>query len=137
MLKSFLLFAESGNAASSWIMIGSFVVIAVVFYFVLIRPQKKQEKQANAMRDSLQVGDEITTIGGIIGEIVSIKEETITVETSRDRTKIRFLRSAVRSVDVRAEDKRPGKKPAEAPQPQPQVKKEKKAKIAPETPKTE
>ena len=136
MFNSFLL-AEGSNAASSWIMIGSFVVIAVVFYFVLIRPQKKQEKQANAMRDSLQVGDEITTIGGIIGEIVSIKEETITVETSRDRTKIRFLRSAVRSVDVRAEDKRPGKKPAEAPQPQPQVKKEKKAKIAPETPKTE
>ena len=137
MLQSFLLFAESGNAASSWIMIGSFVLIAIVFYFVLIRPQKKQEKQANAMRDSLQVGDEITTIGGVIGEIVSIKEETITIETSRDRTKIRFLRSAVRSVDVRAEDKRPGKKPAEAQQPQPQVKKDKKAKIAPETPKTE
>ena len=56
------------------------------------------------MRNNLQVGDEITTIGGVIGKIVSIKEETITIETSHDRTKIRFLRSAVRCVDVKAED---------------------------------
>lgn len=142
MLKSFLLFAEGNNAASSWIMIGSFVVIAIVFYFVLIRPQKKQEKQANEMRNALQVGDEITTIGGIIGEIVSIKEETITIETSRDRTKIRFLRSAVRSVDVRAEDKNPALKKAAATAPaapaaQDAKAKKKKGKIAPETPKTD
>ena len=138
MLHSFLL-AESSSAASSWIMIGSFVLIAVVFYFVLIRPQKKQEKQANAMRDALQVGDEITTIGGIIGEIVSIKEETITIETSRDRTKIRFLRSAVRSVDVRAEDKNPAlRKAAPEPAPAPAEKtKKKKGKIQPEAPKTD
>ena len=132
MFNSFLL--AEGNNASSWIMIGSFVLIAVVFYFVLIRPQKKQERQANEMRNALQVGDEITTIGGIIGEIVSIKEETITIETSRDRTKIRFLRSAVRSVDVRAEDKNPALKkaaPAEVPQ------KKGKGKIAPETPKAD
>ena len=56
------------------------------------------------MRDALQVGDEITTIGGVIGRVVSIKEETVTIETSRDRTKIRFLRSAIRSVDVKAEE---------------------------------
>ncbi|MBP5428136.1 MAG: preprotein translocase subunit YajC [Clostridia bacterium] len=138
MLNSFLL-AEGSNAASSWIMIGSFVLIAVVFYFVLIRPQRKQEKQANEMRNALQVGDEITTIGGIIGEIVSIKEETITIETSRDRTKIRFLRSAVRSVDVRAEDKNPALKKA-APAPvvtEEKSKKKGKGKIAPETPKAD
>ena len=76
----------------------------VGMYFLMIRPQKKQEKQINDMRNNLQVGDEITTIGGIIGKIVSIKEETITIETSHDRTKIRFLRSAVRCVDVKAED---------------------------------
>ena len=138
MLHSFLL-AEGSSAMSSWIMIGSFVLIAVVFYFLLIRPQKKQEKQANEMRNALQVGDEITTIGGIIGEIVSIKEETITIETSRDRTKIRFLRSAVRSVDVRAEDKNPAlKKAAPAPAPAPAEKpKKKKGKIQPEAPKTD
>ena len=57
------------------------------------------------MRDNLQVGDEITTIGGIIGRVVSIKGETFTLETSRDRTKIRFVRSAIKSVDVRIADK--------------------------------
>ena len=80
------------------------LLLVVVMYFFMIRPQKKQEKQVNEMRDNLQVGDEITTIGGIIGKIVSIKEETILVETGRDKVKIRFLRSAVRSVDVKAED---------------------------------
>ena len=86
---------------------GSLILIAVMFvalYFFVIRPQKKQDKQINDMRNSLQVGDEITTIGGIIGKIVSIKEETLVLETSRDGTKIRILRSAVRCVDVHAED---------------------------------
>ena len=80
------------------------VLMFVALYFLMIRPQKKQEKQVNDMRNNLQVGDEITTIGGVIGKIVSIKEETITIETSHDRTKIRFLRSAVRCVDVKADD---------------------------------
>ena len=79
-------------------------VIILFFYFFVMRPQKKQEKQVNDMRNGLQVGDEITTIGGIIGKIVSIKDETIVIETSRDGTKIRFLRSAVKCVDVKAED---------------------------------
>ncbi len=86
---------------------GPIIILVVMFvgmYFLMIRPQKKQEKQINEMRNNLQVGDEITTIGGVIGKIVSIKEETITIETSHDRTKIRFLRSAVRCVDVKAED---------------------------------
>ena len=89
------------GGAGSIIMI---VVMLVAMYFIVIRPQKKQEKEAAQMRNSLQVGDEITTIGGVIGKIVSIKDETIVIETSRDGTKIRFLRSAVRCVDVKAED---------------------------------
>ena len=80
------------------------VVMFVALYFFMIRPQKKQEKEQNDMRNNLQVGDEITTIGGIIGKVVSIKEETLVLETTRDCTKIRILKSAVRSVDVRAED---------------------------------
>ncbi|MBQ7660499.1 MAG: preprotein translocase subunit YajC [Clostridia bacterium] len=82
------------------------VLMLVLLYFVMIRPQKKQEKEAQDMRDSLQVGDEITTIGGVIGEIVSIKDETVTIETSKAGTKIRFLKSAIRSVDVKAADKK-------------------------------
>ena len=86
---------------------GPFLIMAVVLvgmYFLVIRPQKKQEKETNEMRNNLQVGDEITTIGGIIGKVVSIKEETVLIETGHDRTKIRILKSAVRNVDVRAED---------------------------------
>ena len=80
------------------------VVMFVAMYFLTIRPQKKAEKEANDMRNNLEIGDEITTIGGIIGRIVSIKEETCVIETSKNGTKIRILKSAVRSVDVNAED---------------------------------
>ena len=65
---------------------------------------RKQEKEQNNMRNNLAVGDEITTIGGIIGKIVSIKEETLVLETSHDRTRIRILKTAVSRVDVKAED---------------------------------
>ena len=80
------------------------VVIIGVFWLIAIRPQKKQEKETNQMRNNLQVGDEITTIGGIIGKIISIKEETCVIETGHDRTQIRILKSAVSRVDVKAED---------------------------------
>ena len=108
MFFNFLLEGEAGAGAggSSLLTWLSLPLILVVFYFLIIRPQRKQEKEASAMRNALEVGDEITTIGGIIGEIVSIKEETITVETSKAGTKIRFLKSAVRSVDVSAASKR-------------------------------
>ena len=87
-----------------WTMIIMLVGLLLVMYFVMIRPQKKQEKEQNDMRNNLAVGDEITTIGGIIGKIVSIKEETCVIETSHERTKIRILKTAVSSVDVKAED---------------------------------
>lgn len=85
-------------------MILMLVGLLVVMYFVMIRPQRKQEKEQNNMRNNLAVGDEITTIGGIIGKIVSIKEETCVIETSHERTKIRILKSAVSRVDVKAEE---------------------------------
>ncbi len=95
----------AGGAGS---MVGSLVMIVAmiaIFYFFMFRPQKKQEKEKQAMMNALEVGDEITTIGGIIGEIVSIKEETVTIETGKDRSKIRILRSAIKNVDVKASDK--------------------------------
>lgn len=99
-----LLEAETPAMGSTWVTIGMLVVMFAFMYFFMIRPQKKQEKETNNMRNSLVVGDEITTIGGIIGKIVSIKDETLVLETSRDGTKIRILKSAVRNVDVHAED---------------------------------
>lgn len=99
--------AGGGNplfqGASSIIML---VAIVAIFYFFMYRPQKKQEKEFAAMIDALTVGDEITTKGGIIGKIISIKEETVMIETGNERTKIRILRSAVSKVDVKAEDSR-------------------------------
>lgn len=94
----------AGGTGNLLMTIGMIVVMVVVFYFFLYRPQKKQEKETNEMRNSLAVGDEITTIGGIIGKIISIKDETVLIETSGDKTKIRLLRTAVRNVDVKAED---------------------------------
>ena len=104
----FNIFALTGlpgvELGSTLITVGMLVVVVVVFYFFGIRPQKKQEKEVANMRNNLQVGDEITTIGGIIGKVVSIKDETCVIETSRDCTKIRILKSAISRVDVKAED---------------------------------
>ena len=94
----------ASTAGSGVMTIVMLVAMVAIFYFFMYRPQKKQEKETNEMRNNLQVGDEITTIGGIIGKVVSIKEETVLIETGHDRTKIRILKSAVRNVDVRAED---------------------------------
>jgi len=97
--------ATDGSGAYSWlIMLVPFALLAV-FWIFSSRSQKKQDQALKNMRDSLMVGDEITTIGGIIGKIVSLKEETMVIETTRDHTRIRLLRSAVRSVDVSAAEK--------------------------------
>ena len=102
-----LLFGSSsgeGGIGQLILPIAMVVVFGVFFYFFMIRPQKKQEKEVNDMRNNLSVGDEITTIGGIIGKVISIRDETVVIETSHDRTKIRLLRSAISKVDVKAED---------------------------------
>ena len=94
----------TADATGSLFMFIPLILIFVAMYFFMIRPQKKQEKEANKMRDELAVGDEITTIGGIIGKVVSIKDETLVLETTKDRTRIRILKTAVSRVDVKAED---------------------------------
>ena len=107
MFLKFALEEATTATTSPWstvFTIGSLILVVVFFYFFLIRPQKKQEKEANNMRNSLTVGDEVTTIGGIIGKIVSIKDETCVIETAHERTKIRILKSAISRVDVKAED---------------------------------
>ena len=100
----FLTDSGAGGGMSSWITMGLLLVVMIAMFFFTSRSNKKQERESQNMRDSLQVGDEITTIGGIIGKIVSIKEETLVLETSHDRTRIRILKTAVSRVDVKAED---------------------------------
>ena len=76
----------TGSLVYSFVM---FAVLMALMYFVMIRPQRKKEKEAKAMRDSLQIGDEVTTIGGITGIIVRKTEDTVVIETGGDRSKIR------------------------------------------------
>ena len=93
---------DATGGFGSW---GSIIIIVVMFaafYFFAIRPQKKQEKETQNMRNSLAIGDEIVTIGGIVGIITNITDETITIISSRDRTRIQFLKSAVSRVQVAA-----------------------------------
>lgn len=71
------------------------VLIMVVFYFMLIRPQKKRDKEVQKMRESVEVGDEIITAGGIVGRLVTIKDDTIVLETAESRSKIRVARWAI------------------------------------------
>lgn len=81
-----------------------FVVIIAIFYFMLIRPQKKQQQRMMKMLDSLQINDEVVTAGGIVGKIVSLKDDTVVIETSADRNKIKFQKSAISQVLTVHED---------------------------------
>lgn len=76
-------------------MIIMLVGMVVLMYFTTIRPQKKKQKEEQAMRDNIQIGDEITTIGGIMGRVVTIKEDSIIVETGADKNKVKFARWAI------------------------------------------
>ena len=75
------------------------ILIFVVFYFVLIRPQRKKDKEAKAMLDNLKVGDRICTIGGIYGTIASIKEDTVMLLVGPDKVKLVFARGAIAQVE--------------------------------------
>ena len=78
------------------------VLMFAMLYFFMIRPENKRKKEAQNMRDSLSVGDEITTIGGITGTICAVKENTIVVETGADRVRIEFAKWAVSSKGTQA-----------------------------------
>ncbi|WP_028505987.1 preprotein translocase subunit YajC [Ruminococcus sp. FC2018] len=71
------------------------VAIFAFFYLLILRPQKKQEKKDQQMRDNLEVGDEVVTNGGIVGIVFSIKEDTVVIETGGDRSKIRVKKWAI------------------------------------------
>ena len=74
-------------------------LMLVLRYFMIYRPQKKQEKKDAAMRAALEIGDQVTTIGGIVGRVVAIKDDTFVLETGADRVKIRFIKNAISSVE--------------------------------------
>jgi preprotein translocase subunit YajC len=87
------------------------VLLLVIFYFMLIRPENKRKKQAEQMRNSLKKGDKITTIGGIVGTIVQVTDNTIVIETSDDRVRMELTKWAVSNTGVQATaDAQSGKK---------------------------
>lgn len=87
--------ASEGGIMSILTALIPLALIIVVFYFLLIRPEKKRSKQMKEMLDNLQIADEVVTTGGIIGRVLSVKEDTVLIETGSDRTKLRILRSSI------------------------------------------
>ena len=85
-------------------------LMLVLLYFMIYRPQKKQEKKDAAMRAALEIGDQVTTIGGVIGRVVAIKDDTFVLGTGSDRVKIRFTKNAISSVEKLNMDNAPAKK---------------------------
>ena len=88
----------AANDGSMMTLVITMVLTLGLMYFMIYRPQKKQQKKDTEMRNALDIGDEVTTIGGIVG-VVAIKEDTFVLETGSDRMKIRFRRSAIASVE--------------------------------------
>ena len=88
---------EGTDAMATLLNYGVLALFVVLMYFFLFRPQRKKQKQETEMRKNLQVGDEITTIGGIVGRVVSMKDDTLLIETGSDRAKIRIKTVAVAS----------------------------------------
>ena len=95
----------SGNAQATLVQFLPLVILIAVMYFLMIRPQRKKDKAINEMRRSLTVGDEIVTIGGIVGKIVKTKDETIVIQVGADKIKMEMMRWAVSSVTKEAHGK--------------------------------
>ena len=94
----------TGDVWTTYIFYGILIVAMIVMFVMSSRSKKKRDQEIAEMRDGLAIGDEVTTIGGIIGKVVSIKGETFVLETTKDRTKIRFLKAAINTIDVKAAD---------------------------------
>ena len=99
-MVNFLNATAAGGMGSSVIML---VVMLAVFYFMLIRPENKRKKEAEQMRSSVKTGDKITTIGGIVGTVVNVKESKIVIETGADQVRIEFEKWAISSNETAAE----------------------------------
>lgn len=89
--------AQGQQGGGSMMFIIMIVVMFALMYFLTIRPQKKQQKKEQELRDNTQIGDEITTIGGICGRVISVKDDTIVIETGSDKNRIKFKKYAIQT----------------------------------------
>ncbi len=94
--------ADQAQQGSIWTSMLFLIPMVAVFYFLLIRPQNKKRKQEDAMRKNLEIGDDITTIGGIVGKIVAVKDDSdsFIIETGADRSKMKIKKWAIASCDT-------------------------------------
>ena len=100
--------AQGSTLGSMLTLIIPIALMIVIFYFLIIRPEKKRSKKMKEMLDNLEVADEVVTTGGIIGRVLRVTEDTVLIETGSDRTKIRVLKSSIaenRTVHDEAESK--------------------------------
>lgn len=107
MINSIVTLSANGGSTSGSLtsLLLSFGLVFVLFYFLLLRPQKKKEKKEAEMRNNLQIGDEVITVGGIVGIVFSVKEDTVVVETGGDRAKIRVKKWAIaQNLTIHEED---------------------------------
>jgi len=93
------MFLTTNAANGTMSLVISLALMLGMLYFMIYRPQKKQEKKDAEMRDNLEIGDKVTTIGGVIGRVVAIADDSILLETGKDRVKIRFTKTAIGSVE--------------------------------------
>lgn len=98
--------ATAGTSGGGGSMIIMIVLMIVVFYFFLIRPENKKKKQAEELRSSIAVGDTVTTIGGIMGRVVYVKENSIVFETSEDRVRMEVTKWAISSKGKQTEEQK-------------------------------
>lgn len=114
MLNLQFLAADASSTSSSLMMIVPMILIFALMYFMMIRPQKKQQKLEQEMRNNLKIGDEITTIGGIMGRIVTVKDDSLIIETGADRNKMKITRWAVQANNTAMERERQEREAAKA-----------------------
>ncbi len=100
---NFLTTATPAQSGSPMTMILMMVGLFAVMYFVTIRPQKKRQKEEQEMRSAVEVGDDITTIGGICGKVVTVKENHLIIETGADRNRMQITRWAVQQNNTASE----------------------------------
>ena len=115
MLNFITATAEPGAGASLLSMLITFLPMIAIFYFLLIRPENKRKKEAEALRSALKKGDKVTTIGGIVGTVVDVKEDKFVIETGADQVRIEFAKWALSTNEsAAAAAKEQAKKDAEA-----------------------
>jgi preprotein translocase subunit YajC len=90
--------AAGGEMMGSFMSLGLLVLMFVVFYFILIRPQRKKDKELKEQMSKLSVGDRVVTIGGLVGFVANIKDDQVTISTSAANTLVTFTKSAIQSV---------------------------------------